>query len=264
MVALSSLAKTILLNHILRFHSTSSSPIISSRSPVGRPRSLSFPYILDRILFLLTSGCQWRLLPVSNGSSKTIFHYFSLWSKNHLFQHAYDDLVRVYLKIRPRSSTRIVDTSFIKNVFGRDCIGSSPFDRGRNATKVSTITDHKGIPLVFTFHKGNRNDSKTLFHSLSKCKFLSPNNKLYADKIYDSSNCREVLSRFSLQNSISKKRQITHPKDNRVRIVVEHTFGWLDKYRRIILRYDSYVHSLSSFHYLASCHLLGNRILNTS
>jgi transposase len=44
---------------------------------------------------------------------------------------------------------------------------------------------------------------------------------------------------------------------------VEHTFGWLDKYRRIILRYDAHVHSFRSFHYLASTHLLGNRLLRT-
>ena len=52
MVSLSSLAKTILLTHIHRFHSCL--PLCSSRlsrSPVGRPRRLSFPYILDRILF---------------------------------------------------------------------------------------------------------------------------------------------------------------------------------------------------------------------
>ena len=262
MVSLSSLAKTILLTHVSRFHSCVPSSR-GSRSPVGRPRRLSFPYILDRILFILSSGSQWSLLPVKDGSWKTIFHYFTLWSKNHLFQHAYLDLVRVYLKIRPRSPIRIVDTSFVKNVFGRDCIGSSPFDRGRNATKVSTITDKKGIPLIFTFHKGNRNDSRTLFHCVSKCQFLSSGDQLYADKIYDTSHCRDVLHQFSLENCISKKRTITSKKDNRIRIVVEHTFSWLDKYRRIILRYDSNIHSFSSFHYLASCHLLGHRILNT-
>ena len=55
MVSLSSLAKTILLNHIHRFHSCVPSSR-GSRSPVGRPRRLSFPYILDRILFLLLNS----------------------------------------------------------------------------------------------------------------------------------------------------------------------------------------------------------------
>ena len=256
---LSSLAKTILLNHIRSFHDRPNT--ISSH---GRPRLYSFDYILDRILFLLCTGCQWSKLPVqNNGSWKTIYHYFSLWSKHHLFQHAYQDLLRVYLKIRPRSPNRIVDTSFVKNVFGRDCVGPSPFDRGRNATKVSTVTDHTGIPLVFTFHRGNRNDSRTLFHSLSQCHFLSPGDKLYADKIYDTSHCKDVLRHFSLQDHISKKKTTVSKQDNRTRIVVEHAFGWLDKYRRIILRYDSLICSFRSFHYLATLDLLGNRMIRT-
>jgi len=262
MVSLSSLSKTILLNHILSFHSHSH-PSCASPLPIGRRRSFSFSFILEKILYLLSTGCQWSRLPVEGGSWKTIYHYFSLWSKNHLFQHAYHDLVRVYMKIRPRSSRRIIDTSFVKNVFGRDCVGPSPFDRGRKATKVSAIVDHKGIPLGFTFHKGNRNDSRTLFHSLSKWRFISSGDKVYADKIYDSSHCRDVLDHFSLENYISKKKTSLPKKDNRIRIVVEHTFGWLDKYRRIILRYDSHIGSFRSFHYLASLHLLGNRLLKT-
>lgn len=167
----------------------------------------------------------------------------------------------MYRKIRPRSNVLIADTSFVKNVFGRDCVGASPFDRGRKATKVSTITDQHGIPLVFTFHKGNRNDSRTLFHSLSKCKFLTPNSNFYADKIYDTTHCRDVLFKFNLNNCVSKKREHTSKEDNKVRIVVEHTFSWLDKYRRLILRYDGHIHAFKSFHYLASLHILGNRII---
>ena len=138
----------------------------------------------------------------------------------------------------------------------------SPFDRGRKATKVSTITDQ--TPLNFTFHRGNRNDSRTLFHSLSKCKFIIPTSKFYADKIYDTSHCKEVLNQFQLENCISKKRQPVEKGSNKIRIVVEHTFSWLDKYRRIILRYDGHIHAFKSFHYLASMHLLGNRLLNTN
>jgi len=255
MTFISSLAKTILINNISSYHS------LQNNIKNGRPRLFSFSYILDRIFFVLSSGCQWSKLPVSNGSWKTIYHYFSLWSKNNIFYNSYNDLVRVYLKIKPRSSIKVVDTSFVKNVFGRNCIGSNPFDRGRNATKISAVVDFKGVPLSFTFHKGNRNDSRTLFHTLSKCRFLSKGDKIYADKIYDSSHCRDVLKHFSLQNFVSKKKEKVSKENNRIRIVVEHTFGWLDKYRRIILRYDSHIHTFKSFHYLASIHLIGNRLL---
>lgn len=258
MTKLSSLARTILLNHIQHFHRS------HTPSHAGRPRSLPFTFILDRIHYILSSGCQWSQIPLSMGSWKTIHHYFTIWSKHNVFHLAYNDLLRVYRKIRPKSNIVIVDTSFVKNIYGSDCIGKSPFDRGRNATKVSTITDQDGIPLIFTFHRGNRNDSRTLFHTVSKCKFIKKGSKLYADKIYDTTYCKDVLHKFELENCISKKRQPTLKGSNKIRIKVEHAFSWLDKYRRIIVRYDSHVHAFQSFHYLASIHLLGNRIVNTN
>lgn len=255
---LSSLAKTILMNHIKKFYSYGSSYPEGRR--VGRPRKIPFSYIVDRILYVLSSGCQWSQLHVSGCSWQTIHGYFTKWSKASLFNNAYDDLLRVYRKIRPRSMTLITDTSFVKNVYGQDCVGPSPFDRGRKATKVSTITDEHGIPLVFTFHRGNRNDSRTLFHGLSKCKFIIPQSKFYADKIYDTKHCKDLLSQFNLQDCIAKKRRTTPTNDNHTRIVVEHTFSWLDKYRRIIVRYDGRIHSFKSFHYIASLVILGNRL----
>eukprot|EP00975_Prorocentrum_lima_P018032 3801844-Prorocentrum_lima.AAC.1 len=42
---------------------------ISSRSSIGRPRKLSLDYILDRALYVLTTGVQWRHLPVKHGST---------------------------------------------------------------------------------------------------------------------------------------------------------------------------------------------------
>ena len=257
MTKLTSLAENILLNHIKRFHGS------ERPRPVGRPRSISFSFILNRILFVLSSGCQWSNLPLEKCSWKTIYHYFSFWSKHNIFNNAYDDLLHVYRKVKPPSKILIADTSFVKNVFGHDCVGASPFDRGRKATKVSAIVDQRGIPLVLTFHRGNRNDSRTLSHGLSKCKFIIPNSKFYADKIYDTNHCKDLLTQYQLENCISKKRQSVPKGDNRIRITVEHTFSWLDKYRRIILRYDSHVHMFKSFHYLACIHLLGNRIINT-
>jgi hypothetical protein len=192
-VSISSLAKTILLNHICRFYPPNTLPI-------GRPRSLSFSYILDRILFVLSSGCQWSHLPVFNGSWKTVHHYFSLWSKHHLFQHAYNDLLRVYLKIRPRSSTRVVDTSFVKNVFGRDCVGPSPFDRGRNATKVSTITDHTGVSSSLPVIKSTLIKSTTLLtvvtsFLISPLLIVSPRN--------DNKHLRKITASGSLLSTPS-------------------------------------------------------------
>ena len=56
----------------------------------------------------------------------------------------------------------VVDTTFVKNVYGKDVVGRNPTDRGR--FKVSLLTDSQGTPLCSVFHKAN--NSQTLKHLL--------------------------------------------------------------------------------------------------
>lgn len=215
--------------------------------------------MINRIMYVLESGCQWSHLEVPGGSWKTIYHYFSVWSKAHLFESAYKKVLNVYLNKRGTGKRLLVDTSFIKNVFGKDCVGPSPFDRGRKATKVSALVDEKGVPLTFTFHPGNKNDSRTLWHTLKSCPINIQGMELYADKIYDSEHCKHVLSQFHLLNKISKKKTEVPRSENKIRIVVEHTFSWLDKFRRILVRYEGSISRLRSFHYLAASQIAARR-----
>ena len=248
------LSKIILLNVIREYQQSPTSQ--------GRKRKVSLEYILDQILHVLRTGSQWCNLNPKECSWKTVYHYFSLWSKANLFEKGYLKLLEVYKKIKPLSKHLIVDTSFVKNVYGTDCIGRSPFDRGRFATKASVIVDQIGIPLQFVFHPGNKNDCKTLGHLFRKtAKHTDVTNcELYADKIYDTQECRGILVEHGLHNKISKKRTQTDPQENKTRIVVEHTFGWLDKFRRIILRFDQRVEHFRSFHYFAAYSLLQKRL----
>lgn len=253
-MGLNSLACSILLNCIKDYENK------KCQYARGRKKRLSTEYIVDRIMQVLVTGSQWSHLEVNGGSWKTVYHYFSEWSRAKLFEKAYVHLLNVYSKRRP-SSALIVDTSFIKNVFGRNCVGPSPFDRGRNATKVSVIVDESGIPLVFSFHPGNKNDSRTLYHTLKRCPLDIRDRALFADKIYDTEHCRSVLCKFGLHNCVSKKKSPVSPSSNKTRIVVEHAFSWLDKFRRILVRYEACVSKLRSFHYLASLQLTGKRLL---
>ncbi len=150
---------------------------------------------------------------------------------------------------------KFADTSFVKNVHGTQVLGRNPTDRGRKATKVSLLTDKQGTPLCTVFHKANKNDCCTLRHLLSnaarKTNSVGRYKELLADKGYDSQDCRGVCSAFGLTNSIPHRR--TRDIDRR-RYAVEQTFGILDQFRRIRVRYD-----FKSFHYIAMLHIVGNR-----
>lgn len=102
---------------------------LDTKGAYGRPNTLSTEYILDRIVYVMKTGCQWSALPVTGGCWKTIYHYFAKWSKARIFEGAHQDLVKFYTR-RGLSDALVVDTSFVKNVWGRDCLGRSPVDRG--------------------------------------------------------------------------------------------------------------------------------------
>jgi len=200
---------------------------------IGRQRKISYEYILDNILHILKTGSQWSNMKTQNCSWKTIYHYFTKWTKLKIFERAYFHLLNIYKKIYPRNfETLIVDTTFVKNVFGRDCVGPSPVDRGRNATKVSAMVDKIGIPLHFLFHKGNKNDCKTFSHLIDNVQHHTElkGAYIYADKIYDTIDIKNKIREIGAICNISKKRTRVSKENNKIRIVVEHTFSWIDQF----------------------------------
>jgi transposase len=123
------------------------------------------------------------------------------------------------------------------------------------------MTDSFGTPLCSVFHKANKHDSQTLKHLLSTATrktggVVSHYDELLADKGYDSRDCRLTCATFGLRASIPQRR--TRESDKR-RYVVEQTFGILDQFRRIRVRYDALISHFKSFHYLAMIHIIGNR-----
>ena len=50
-----------------------------SDSGPGRPRKISIRDIMDAVVFVVRTGCQWRMLPHDFPKWKTVYHYFRLW-----------------------------------------------------------------------------------------------------------------------------------------------------------------------------------------
>ena len=112
---------------------------------LGRKRKPTTADILDRIVFVCRTGCQWSQLPVNGASYKTVYHYFAMWSKARIFED-------VFYSCASRASRNdegplVIDTSYVKNVHGFDVLGRNPTDRGRKASKISLLTNSRRTPL---------------------------------------------------------------------------------------------------------------------
>lgn len=224
---------------------------------IGRPRS-HFDSVFNSILFILRTGCQWRNVHTSQVAWQTVHRHFTLWSRFGLFEKSYRKLVDIYMYRFGINRKRILtDTSFIKSINGTDCVGRSPVDRGRNATKLSIISDEYGVVLGATFHKANKCDYKAFLHTLHQIRkqlgiFLS-GKEFYADKAYDNQICAYEVKSVGLVNKCCRRKE--HNADNsKNRVVIEHVFSWLDKFRRLLLRFDRYIVHYKSFTFIGLAH----------
>jgi hypothetical protein len=159
----------------------------------------------------------------------------------------------------------ITDCSFVKNICGIDCTGPSAVDRGRKSNKVSVIVDETGIPWGITFHKGNKSDAKAFYHTTQEIKKLQqPLSRItqktfLGDRAYDCKQCDAVVNNMGWKNEVAR-RKCTKYEFSSIRVRVEHVFAWLDKYRRIVMRYERNITQYKSFTYLAMCHLISRRL----
>ena len=81
---------------------------------------------------------------------------------------------------------------------------------------------------------------------------------MYADKGYDSAFVKQEFRNFGYIDRVSVRRLRQHRVVNSRRTIVENVFSWIDKNRRLILRYDSLIQTYESFSFLAFCKIILN------
>jgi transposase len=88
-------------------------PLEKENNTIGRP-AVPFRKILDGIMYVLRTGCQWKMLPKEYGSSSTCHRRFQQWSTSKVFERlwtrllkVYDDVVRIQWKWQSLDSISI-------------------------------------------------------------------------------------------------------------------------------------------------------------
>ena len=67
-------------------------PLFPKRAGPGRPRELELREVINAILYLTRTGCQWRMLPQDFGPWPTVHHYYRQFRLDGTFQQVHDAL----------------------------------------------------------------------------------------------------------------------------------------------------------------------------
>jgi putative transposase len=247
-------------------------PQAPSHAKGGRPR-LADRQAFEAIVYVLRTGIQWNALPRELGASSTVHDRFQEWERAGFFKtlwqaglNTYDDLSGIQWQ------WQAVDGAMTKSPFGCAATGANPTDRGKKGVKRSILTDGAGIPLAIVIDGANRHDMKLLCATLAGIVIARPEptqaqpQHLCLDAGYDYPANREEAEMHHYLPHIRDRGQeqqekITTPGFRARRWVVERTHSWLNRSRRILVRWEKKAENYLAFLHLACAQLIFAKLL---
>lgn len=255
--------------------------------PFKRKPKYDNKYYLERIIFILKSGCSFRQANCTSviNHYSSIFKKYKSWLNKGFFNNLFDEMINKYkkklkkkfIKHSHKSSllTLFIDSTNIRNKNGKQLIGRNYQDKFKNGNKVTIVCDQNKVPLIVTTHRADIHDSKilrlskTINSSLTNIQTECNLNKilLVGDKGYMLKNKHKQIflrRNIKLVNPYRKNQKLKNSKSNEKRLKerhkVENLFGTLKQFKRIQLRYDSNIGSYKAF-ILMACLFIGYRTL---
>jgi transposase len=202
--------------------------------------------VLDSIFYVLRSGCQWRMLPHDLMPWDAAHRWFTKWRKDGTWDRIHDELrrqVRVAAGRDAEPSAAVIDAQSIKSSEGGEARG---FDAGKRTTgrKRHVIVDTMGLLLVVAVTSASVQDragGRTVLARLAKG--FRTISLVWADGGYANSVDSTLLSwaRDALNIVVEIVKRTDDVKGFKVlprRWVVERTFGWLVRNRRLARDYE--------------------------
>jgi len=217
-------------------------PYFPRRKKVGRKRKHSFRVIFNAILYVVRSGCAWRMLPKDYPPYQTVYGYFRKWKVNDLWKRVTDRLrqrTRVQAGRDPNPSAAIIDSQSVKSGELRDDVGYDGYKRIKGRRRHALV-DVLGLPIDISVTAASVQERTEAAAMFERVKGKMPRlKKIWADGGYTGPLVDWVRRKCGWDLEIIKP---TSPEPGfHVRPwcwIVERTFGWLTKYRRFARDYE--------------------------
>lgn len=218
------------------------SPYLKS-GRMGRPRQHSYRALFNGIFYLLRSGCAWRMLPKDFPPWQSVYHYFRKWEKSGMLKRTCRFLVRrtrKHLGRRFQPTAASLDSQSVQSADHKGSRGKDPFKKV-TGIKRNILVDVEGLLLGVVVTDANVHDTKAgkeVLKDVSQC-FWNRIVKIWADGSYTGPFQDWVWDEFGWE--VEVKAREDGQKGFvvvRKRWVVERTFGWLLKQRRLSKNYE--------------------------
>jgi putative transposase len=239
-------------------------PHLPAPSRRGRPRTADLREVVNAILYLPRTGCPWDLLPEGLPPESTVFGYFRRWREDGTWPALHAAPVMAARERAGEEASPTVGLLDSQSVRTTEAGGPRGYDAGKkvNGRKRHILVDTLGLLLVVVVHAADIQDRDGLALVCRRLRRRFPWLRLVvADGAYRGEAAACAAARERLRLAVVKREPgrrgfAVLPK----RWLVERTFAWLGRNRRMAKDFEATIASSAAVVHLASIQLLVRRL----
>ena len=240
-------------------------PTYSGPGKIGRPAKHSKRDIVNAILYVAATGCQWRALPTQYPHWNTVHRYHLRWSRDGTWEAIVDrlrGLVRQRDGRDPDASVGIVDA---RSVQGASTVTSATrgFDAGKKISgrKLFGLVDSLGLLIAVFVIGANISDNlggiAVADASAAKSSRLR---KIFVDAGFKKTFAAHCLDHLGIKAEVVNRTTSHRFEVLPRRWIVERTWAWLVNHRRLRIDYERDPAVTQGFVWAAHARLLLHRL----